>query len=134
MPAFLDPREIAIDLLDTLLHLAAIALDMRSRYEILLGAEMLEHAPSLEDLRHAHRGDIERAHSVDASRAERDRAPGHLAALAAKQAGDGFERRRLARAVGAQQRGNRRFRHRERDAFEDEDDAVVDDLDVVDRQ
>src|SRR5439155_16016484 len=71
---------------------------------------------------------------IDALTAQLDRALGHLAALGAKQARDGLERRRLPRPVGAEQGGDAALADGERHALEDEDDAIVDDFDVVQRQ
>src|SRR5437762_1705948 len=74
------------------------------------------------------------ASPIDALTAQLDRALGHLAALGAKQARDGLERRRLPRPVGAEQGSDAALADVERHALEDEDDAVVDDFDVVQRQ
>ena len=57
---------------------------------------------------------------------------GHLAALGAQEVGDGLERRRLARAVGPEERDDAALGHRERHALQHEDHVVVDDLDAVD--
>jgi len=134
MASLLEPREVAIDQLDSLLHLVIVALDMAARHEVLLRAEMLEHTAALEYLRDAERGDLERTHSIDAPALERDRALRDLAAFGAQQAGDGSERRCLPRSVRAQQRRNRTFSNGEGHALQDEDDPVVNDLDVIDRQ
>ena len=75
--------------------------------QVLLGRQVLEHAPALEHLRDAEARDVEGAHAVDALAVEGDGALGDLAALRAQHAGDGLERRRLAGAVGAEQRGDR---------------------------
>jgi hypothetical protein len=63
-----------------------------------------------------------------------DRALGDVAALGAQQVRDRLERRRLAGAVGTQEGDDAAFRYIERDALEDQDDVIVDDLDVVDAQ
>ena len=65
---------------------------------------------------------------------EHDRALGHLAALGMQQVRDRLERGGLAGAVGAEQRHDAAARHLERDALEHQNDVIVDDLDVVDRQ
>src|SRR5262249_59367079 len=65
---------------------------------------------------------------------ELDRALGDLAALGAQQARDRLERGGLAGAVGAEQRRDPALADVERHALEDEDHAVVDDLDVVEAQ
>jgi hypothetical protein len=61
-------------------------------------------------------------------------AHGDLAALCAKEAREGLERRALARPVGSQEGDDPSLGDPERDPFEHEDHVVVDDLDVVDRQ
>ena len=102
--------------------------------QILLGGEVLEHAPALEHLDQAEPRDVVRPHAVDATVAELHGALCDLAALGAQHAGDGLQRRRLAGAVGAQQRRDLPIADVDRHALQDEDDAVVDDFDVVDRQ
>ena len=71
---------------------------------------------------------------VDALALEHDRALGDLAALGVQQVGDRLQRRGLAGAVGAEQRHDAALRHVERHALQHEDDVIVDDLDVVDRE
>src|SRR3977135_2394730 len=134
MPPLLEAREVRIDQLDPLLHRAAVLLDVAAGYKVLLGGQVLEHTAALEHLDETEPGDVMGAHAVDAPLAELDRALGDFAALAVQHAGNGFQRRRLAGAVGAQQGRDRAFADADRHALEDEDDAVVDDLDVVDRQ
>src|SRR5205823_7900455 len=56
------------------------------------------------------------------------------AALGAQQVRDGLQRGDLAGAVGAEQRDELALLHLERHALQDQDDLVVDDLDIVDRQ
>ena len=65
---------------------------------------------------------------------ELDRALGDIAALGPEQVGYGLERRRLAGAVGPQQSDDATLRHFERDTLEHQDDVVVDDLDVIDKE
>jgi len=95
---------------------------------------MLEHAATLEHLGDAERGDVERAHCIDASFAELDRALGDLAALRMQQIGDRLQRRCLARTIGAEKRDNSAPRHIQRYTLQHEDDVIVDNLDIVDRQ
>jgi len=130
----LEQRKVGIDALDAAADLAAVALHVAAGDEVLLGGQVLEHAPSLEHLGHAELRHVERAHAVDALVAERDGALGDVAAFRAEHAGDGLERGGLAGAVGAQQRGDGARLHLERHAPQHQDDVVVDDLDVVDRQ
>ena len=71
---------------------------------------------------------------VDALPRELDGALGDVAALGAQQARDGLERGRLPGAVGAEQRRDLALAAADGHALEHEDDAVVDDFDVVERQ
>src|SRR5207237_10373456 len=102
--------------------------------EVFFGGEVLEHAPPLEHLHDAAPHDVIRRQMVDALAGQLDRALGDGAALRGQQAGDRLERRRLAGAVGAEQRRDPAFADIDRHALEDEDHTVVDDLDVVERQ
>src|SRR5262245_65289452 len=79
--------------------------------EILLDAQVLEDAPALHDLDDAVLDDLGRALPVDRPPPELDPALRHLAALRSEQAGDGLERRRLARAVGAEEGDHRSEEH-----------------------
>ncbi len=61
-----------------------------------------------------------------------DRAFGHLAAFGMQQVRNGLQRRGLARAIAAQKRRDPALGHRQADAFQHEDDVIVDHLDIVD--
>ena len=87
--------------------------------------------PALHHLDRAAAHEIVGREPVDPLALEQDRALGHLAALGVKEVGDRLERRRLAGAVGAEQRDDPALRHAERHALQDERDRIVDDLDVV---
>jgi hypothetical protein len=63
-----------------------------------------------------------------------DRALGDLAAVDVEQAGDGPQHGRLAGAVGPEEGHDGALRDLQADAFEDEDDLLVDDLEVLDRE
>ena len=65
---------------------------------------------------------------------EYDRALGDVAALGVEQIGNRLQRRRLAGAVGAEQRDDAALWHVERHALEHQDDVIVDHLDIVDRE
>ena len=73
-------------------------------------------------------------HAVDALAVQRDVAFGDLAALGAQHAGNRLQRRGLARAVATEQRRDAARLRLERYAPQHQNDAVVDDLDVVDRE
>src|SRR5207237_1666485 len=96
--------------------------------------EMLEHPAPFEHLHDAALYDLVRRQPVDPRAAELDRALRDLAALGAQEPGDRLERRRLAGPVGAEQGRDAALADVERHALEDEDDAVVDDLGVIEEQ
>jgi hypothetical protein len=95
---------------------------------------MLETVATLHHLDHAAPDQLGRQQRRDVVARELDRALGDLAALDPEQVGDRFQRGGLAGAVGAQERDHAAFGHAQRDAAQHQDDAVVDDLDVVDDQ
>ena len=68
--------------------------------------------------------------AVDPFATAMDLSLGDLAALGQQEGGDRLQGRRLARAVGAQQRHDAAFGHRERDALQHEDHVIVDHLDI----
>src|SRR5262249_37198110 len=65
---------------------------------------------------------------------EQDRSLGDLAPLGVQQIGNRFQSRRLAGAIGAEQCDDPAFRHIERNALQNKNNVVVDDLDIVDRK
>jgi hypothetical protein len=93
---------------------------------------MREAVAALHHLDDALLDQIGRRHPVDALALVGDAALRDLAALGAQQVGDRLQRRRLAGAIGAEQRGDAALRHFERNALQHQDDVVVDDLDVLD--
>ena len=102
--------------------------------EVLLDGEVVEDAPSFQHLSDAAAHRLVRRQTVEPRAVELDAALGDLAALGAQQARNRLQRRRLAGAVGAEQRRHRRLLGDERDTLQHQDDAVIDDLDVVERQ
>ena len=78
--------------------------------------------------------DLVRIDAVDLFTGEADVSARDRAVFRLQQAGDGFERGRFAGPVGAEQGHDLAFRHLEAEAAQDQDDVVVDDLDVVDRE
>jgi len=84
------------------------------------------------DLHHATLDEVGRRKVLDALAMQLDGALGDLATLPLEQVGDGAQRRRLARAVTAQDGHDAAFGHLQRDTLEHEDHVVVDDLDAVD--
>ena len=77
-----------------------MALDMAAGDQVLLGRQVLEHAPALEHLRDAEPRHVEGAQPIDALVLEGDAALGDLTALGAQHARDGLQRGGLAGAVG----------------------------------
>ena len=67
-------------------------------------------------------------------RVEFDIALGHLAAFGAKKIGNGFQGRRLAGTVGAEEGNDAPFGNLEGNALQHENHAIVNDLDIVDGQ
>ena len=102
--------------------------------EVFFDRQILEDPPALEYLGDAALDDVVRRQPVEPLPVELDRAFGDLAALAAQQAGYRLQRRRLAGAVGAEEGGDASLLGTQRNAFQHQDHAVIDDLDVVERQ
>jgi hypothetical protein len=71
---------------------------------------------------------------LDALAFEFDRSLGHLAPLGTQQVGNRFQRCRLSRAVGTEQRHDPAFRHHQRHALEHKDHVIIDHFDIVHRQ
>jgi hypothetical protein len=90
-----------------------------------------EPAP-LEDLGDAPAHDVVGLVAVDARVVQFDRAARHLALQRVEHPGDSAQRRRLACAIGAQQRHDLPGLHPQRNTPQHEDHVAVDDLDVVD--
>jgi hypothetical protein len=132
--ALLEAREVLVDALDPPGDLAPVGLGVGARDQVLLGGEVLEDAPALEDLHDSTLHHLVGGQPVDAIAVELHRALGDLAPLGAEQTRDRLQGGGLAGAVGAQQRGDAPLRAGDGHALEDEDYAVVDDLDVVEAQ
>src|SRR5207253_4373676 len=101
---------------------------------VLLGGQVLEDPAPLEDLDDAAAHHVVGRQPVEPLAPQLDGALGDLAPLGPEEPGDCLERGGLAGAVGAQQRGDPRLPHLERHPLEHEDDAVVDHLDVIERE
>ena len=107
---------------------------MRARDQVFLGGQVFEDPPAFEHLHDAPTDYLVRSQAVDPLGVELDRALRHLATLGPQQARDRLQRRRFPGAVGAEQRRDPALADVERHALEDEDHAVVDDLDVVETE
>ena len=99
---------------------------------LFVDGQVREQRPALMHLDHAAPHDVFRIQPVDALAVEVDAAARHLALLGVQQAGDGLECRRLTRAVSSQQGHDLPRADRQRDAPQNQDHVVVDDLDVID--
>ena len=66
----LEQRKVGIDALDAARDLARLALHVAAGDQVLLGGQVLEHAPALEHLGDADARHVEGAHAVDALVAE----------------------------------------------------------------
>ncbi len=95
---------------------------------------MSEATPSLHHLNAAAPHHIVWRQGLHFDAVEQDRALGDLAALRMQQIGDRLQRRCLARTIGAEKRYNSTPRHIQRYTLQHEDNVIVDNLDIVDRQ
>ena len=100
--------------------------------QIFLDRQMAEAVAALHHLDGAAAHQFVRRGTIDALALEQDLALGDLAALRPQEIGDRLQRRRLARAIGAEQRDDAAPPQAERDALQHEGDAVVDDLYIAD--
>ncbi len=91
-------------------------------------------APALHHLRNAPPDDPHRIAAVDPLAVEHDLAARHPAILGLEQPGNGFQRGRLAGAIGAEQRHHRPAGDVEAEPAQYEDHLVVYNFDVVDRE
>ena len=90
--------------------------------------------PALHDLNDAALDQFIRRQLVNALALVFDRTLGHIAAFGVQQVRNGFQRRRFAGTVGAQQGDNLPLGDVQGNALEHQDHVVVNDLDVVDVQ
>ena len=134
MAALLQRWEDVIDPTDAFPHPREVAARMRAGNQVLFDRQVLEYPPPLEHLGHAAPDDIVRRQPVEPLAIQLDRALCHLAAFAAKKPGYRLQGRRLAGAIGAKQSGDTALLSKQRDAPQHEDHAVIDDLDIVERE
>ena len=112
----------------------AVAARIRAGHQVFLDRQMAETVPPLHHLDAAALHQFRRREMLDLLALEADRALGHLAALGAQQVRNRLQRRRLARAVRAQNGDDTPAWHGQRHALQDQDHVIVDHLDIVDRQ
>src|SRR5262249_1564938 len=105
-PALLEPRKYVVDALDAVTDKLGFAADMPAGNQVLLDREIGEHVPAFEHLDDAALDDLVGRQLIEPLAVELDRALGDAAAFGAEDAGNGLERRRLAGAVRAQERGD----------------------------
>lgn len=72
--------------------------------------------------------------TIDPLSHEIDETVRHLAVLGRKKTGNGLERRGLAGAVVSENRHDLPLAHLQRHPFQHQNDVVVDNLDIVDKQ
>src|SRR6185369_9801407 len=102
LPALLQPRKIAIDLLEVTAQIGAAA-RVSAREEIFLDGEMLEAVPALHHLDHSALDELRRVEPVDPLAPEFDVPLRDFAALGTEKVRDRLQRRRLAGAIRAEQ-------------------------------
>src|SRR5262245_34541548 len=102
------------------------------RKKVLRHGQIGKHLVALGDEHDAAAGDLVRRQIVDALALERDGALGDARVVDAEEAGDRAQRRRLAGAVGAEQRHDLFRRDGQRDALHGRDGALVHDFQLVD--
>ena len=102
--------------------------------QVLQRGHVGDDAAALHHLKDAAADDLVGIDAVDALAVEEDFAARHFAVLGLEQAGDRFQRRRFAGAIGAEQRHDRSLRHVEAQAAQHQDHVVIDHLDVAHRE
>src|SRR5690606_4908180 len=131
-PTLVEAREIAVDEIEGGRLHAAPGKGEGGGGEIFLHRQVLEDAPPFHDVEQAApheavRRVVRHRLAVETNRAGRDRP-----VLQRQQARYRLQRRRLAGAVGAEERDDLATLHGKRQAAEHLDRLVVDDLDVLD--
>ncbi|MGY3367647.1 hypothetical protein ACVWZL_004772 [Bradyrhizobium sp. GM2.4] len=128
--ALLQAREIVEDHVEIGANLAVPASE-GAELEIFQRGHVGDDAPALHHLEDAAANDLVGIDAVDALAPEQDLAARDFAVLGLEQPGDRLQRRRLAGAVGAEQRHDRALGHVEAETAQHQDDVVIDDLDVA---
>src|SRR5262249_42873925 len=111
-PPLGEPREIAIDALEIGADLRAVAADIGAEAEILLDAELHESAAAVRYMGNAEARDLLGREARDVASAEPE------GALPLHHRRDRPQQRRLAGAIGTQQRGDAARLHREVDTVQ----------------
>ncbi len=99
--------------------------------QIFFDRQMTKAVTAFHDLRQATLDQGIRRKLIDALTVEFNATLGHVTTLAAQQCRDGFQCGRFASAVRSHQRHDFAAWYRERDAFQHQDDMVINHLDVI---
>jgi hypothetical protein len=130
--ALLQAREVVVYRLQRLLDGGArVGAGVGPCQEVFLDRQVAEAVTPFHHLRQAAPYQFVRSQLVHPFAVELHLALGHVAAFAAQQGGDGFQRGRLAGPVRAQQGDDLAFRDLQRHAFQHQDHVIVDDFDVI---
>jgi hypothetical protein len=131
MSALHQAREVVVDHLEIPLDALGVPACIGSNAQILLHGEALQHLTPFHDLDNPQAANPLGVPTIDAPPHELDAAVGHFAVLGFEQAGDGFQRCRLASPISAEQGHDLAFRNFQRQPLQDEDHLAIDHLDIV---
>src|SRR4051812_17254775 len=129
--ALLQSRKVSEDPLHILTHVGR-GPGVRAETKVLDDRHILDDAATFHHLEDAAMHDAVRRQAGNLLAIERNAAAGDRAVLHRQQAGNRLEGRRLASAIGAEQRGDASAAGLEAEPAQDEDDVIEDDLDVLD--
>ena len=125
--------EIGIDHLQITLDCPApVFAGIGSREQIFFARQVPEAVPPFHHLNDPATHQQRRIEAVHTLATIFDAALGDLTTLGTQQIRNGLERGRLASSIGTQEGHNGPLGNLERDAFEDEDDVVIDHFDITD--
>src|SRR3972149_6030411 len=100
--------------------------------EIILHGQVLEFAPSFHYLDDSSAYNLRSILAVDALPQEFDDPLGDFTPLCSQKIGDGLESRAFASPVRPEEGYKAPLRHLQGDPFQDQNDMLIDDLDIVD--
>ncbi len=113
---------------------AAIASRVGTGEQIFLDGKMFEAVPAFHYLDNTPLYQFGRTERVDTVTLEFDTALGNVATLGAQQGGNRLQRGGLSRTVSPEQGDDALLGNFERYAFQHQDDMIVNDFDVINRQ
>src|SRR3972149_4805198 len=102
--------------------------------EIILHGQVLEFAPSFHYLDDSSAYNLRSILAVDALPQEFDDPLGDFTPLGPQKIGDGLEGRAFAGPIGPKEGHKTSLRHLQGDPFQDQDDMLVDNLNIVDSE